>query len=249
MLKLLIVDDEKETRDLLKNMISQSFTDIEIVGEVESVAGGIKAITEANPDVVLLDIDLTDGSGFEILEKTKHENFMVVFITAHNKYAIKAFRISAIDYLLKPVDINDLIEAIEKCKKQKEVRELNYKLDALFSNLKTEVNQDKKIVLKSSESIHVVPIHEIIRCESDSSYTTFYLKNNKNLIISKTLKEFDNMLTEFGFFRPHQSHLININYIDSYEKPQGGMLVMSDKSHVPVATRKREALFSLFKSL
>ncbi len=249
MLKVLIVEDEESTRNLLKSMISQSFSDIKIVGEVESVADGIIAINKENPDVVLLDIDLTDGSGFEILESTKLKNYMVVFITAHNEYAIKAFRISAIDYLLKPVDINDLIEAIEKCKKQKEAGELNLKLDALFSNLKSEQNQDKKIVLKSSDSIHVIPIHEIIRCESDSSYTTFYLKNNKKLIISKTLKEFDDLLTEFGFFRPHQSHLVNTNCINSYEKPHGGMLVMSDKSHVPVATRKREALFNLFKSL
>ena len=249
MLKILIVEDEKDTRDLLKSMISQSFSDIEIVGEVESVADGIKAIDETNPDVVLLDIDLTDGTGFEILEQTKHKNFMVVFITAHNEYAVKAFRISAIDYLLKPIDINDLIDALEKCKQQKEAGELNFKLEALFSNLKSEANQDKKIVLKSSDSIHVIPIHEIIRCESDSSYTTFHLKNDKKLIISKTLKEFDDLLTEYGFFRPHQSHLVNINCINSYEKPHGGLLVMNDKSHVPVATRKREALFSLFKSL
>jgi two-component system LytT family response regulator len=249
MLKIIIVEDEKSTRELLSNMISQSFSDVEIVGEVESVADGIKTINEKNPDVILLDIDLTDGSGFEILESTKHKNYMVVFITAHNEFAVKAFRISAIDYLLKPIDINDLTEALDKCKKQKEIGELNSKLDVLFSNLKTEVNQDKKIVLKSSDSIHVIPIHEIIRCQSDSSYTTFYLKNGKKLIISKTLKEFDDLLTEFGFFRPHQSHLINTNYIDSYEKPNGGMLVMSDNSHVPVATRKREALLSLFKSL
>ncbi len=249
MLKVLIVEDEKDTRDLLKSMISQSFSDIEIIGEVESVADGIKAINETNPDVILLDIDLTDGTGFEIIEQTKHKNFMVVFITAHNEYAVKAFRISAIDYLLKPIDINDLIDAIEKCKEQKKIGELNYKLEALFSNLKSEVNQDKKIVLKSSDSIHVVPIHEIIRCESDNSYTTFYLKNGKKLIISKTIKEFDDLLSEFGFFRPHQSHLVNINYIECYKKPHGGLLVMNDKSHVPVATRKREALFSLFKSL
>jgi len=249
MLKILIVEDEASTRDLLKNMISQSFSDIKIIGEAESVVDGIKAINEGNPDVVLLDIDLTDGNGFDILENTKQKNFMVVFITAHNEYAVKAFRISAIDYLLKPIDINELSDALEKCRKQNEAGELNTKLDILFSNLKSEANQEKKIVLKSSDSIHVIPIHEIIRCESDSSYTTFYLKNDKKLIISKTLKEFDDLLTEFGFFRPHQSHLVNINCIDSYEKPHGGLLVMNDKSHVPVATRKREALFSLFKSL
>ena len=174
---------------------------------------------------------------------------MVVFITAHNQYAVKAFRISAIDYLLKPIDINDLSEAIEKCRREKEIGKLNIKLDTLISNLKMEANQDKKIVLKSADSIHVIPIHEIIRCESDSSYTTFYLKNSKKIVISKTLKEFDDLLKEFGFFRPHQSHLVNTNCIDSYEKPHGGILVMTDKSHVPVATRKREALFSLLRNL
>jgi two-component system LytT family response regulator len=249
MLSVLIIEDEVVTRDLLKNMISQTFTDIVIVGESDSVIDGIKLINEQNPDVVLLDINLSDGNGFEILENTLGKNYMVVFITAHNDYAIKAFRISAVDYLLKPVDVNELSEALEKCKKQKEIGELNVKLDTLFSNLKSEVNQDKKIVLKSSDSINVIPINEIIRCESDNSYTTFYLSNNRKLLISKTLKEFDDLLTEYGFFRPHQSHLVNINWINSYEKPLGGLLVMNDKSRVPVATRKREALFNLFNNL
>ncbi|MCF6268379.1 MAG: LytTR family DNA-binding domain-containing protein [Melioribacteraceae bacterium] len=249
MLKIVIVEDDTATRDLLKNMISQSLSDIEIIGETDSVTGGIKSIQENNPDVVLLDINLSDGNGFEILEKTQSNDYMVIFITAYNNYAIKAFRISAIDYLLKPVDINDLIDALKKCKKQKEIGELNIKLDALFSNLKSEVNQDKKIVLKSSDTIHVVPIHEIIRCESVSNYTTFYLKNNRKLLISKTLKEFDDLLREYDFFRSHQSHLVNMNYVESYEKPHGGLLVMSDKSRVPVAFRKREALLNLFNHL
>jgi two-component system LytT family response regulator len=249
MLNILIIEDEIVTRNLLKDMITQSFSDIKIIGETDSVIDGIKLINEHNPDVLLLDINLSDGNGFEVLENTLGKNYMVVFITAHNDYAIKAFRISAIDYLLKPIDVNELTEALEKCKKQKEIGELNVKLDALFSNLKSEVNQDKKIVLKSSESIHVIPIHEIIRCESDNSYTTFYLKENKKILVSKTLKEFDELLTEYGFFRPHQSHLVNINCINSYEKPLGGLLVMNDKSRVPVATRKRDALFNLFNNL
>ena len=249
MLKIIIIEDEKSSRDLLVEMVKQSFPEIKIAAQVDSVADGISEIIKHRPDVILLDINLKDGNGFEILEKTQGLDYMVIFITAHNEYAVKAFKISAIDYLLKPIDITELIDAIEKCRKQKEVGELSIKLKTLFSNLNSELNQDKKIVLKSVESIHVVPICDIIRCEADKSYTTFYLKENKKLLVSRTLKEYENLLTEYGFFRPHQSHLVNIDFIDSFEKPHGGLLVMNDNSRVPVATRKREALFNLFNNL
>lgn len=249
MLKILIIEDEKATRELLKELLKTSFSDIEIVGEAESVVGGVNEIKSKIPDIVLLDIDLSDGNGFEIIDKTKEMDYMVIFTTAHNEYAVKAFRISAIDYLLKPINSNDLNCAINKCKDIQEKKQLDIKLKTFFSNMKTDSNREKKIVIKSSNSINVIHIRDIIRCEADKSYTIFHLKDNKQLVASKTLKEFDTMLTEFSFFRPHQSHLININYIDSFEKPDGGLLLMSDKSHVPVASRKREALNRLFENM
>jgi len=249
MLKILIVEDEKMTSEMIAQMVSSSFPDALIVGQVDSVANGVSEIIKHKPDIVLLDINLKDGNGFEILERTQDIDYMVVFITAYTEYAVKAFKISAIDYLLKPIDLLELVKAIEKCQLHKEVNQLNIKLKTLFSNLKTESNHNKKIVLKSTKSINVVPINEIIRCESDKSYTTFYLKENRKILVSTTLKEFENLLTEYGFFRPHQSHLVNINYIDSFEKPHGGLLIMNDKSRVPVATRKRESLFKLFNNL
>ncbi|MBU0473842.1 MAG: LytTR family DNA-binding domain-containing protein [Bacteroidetes bacterium] len=249
MLKILIVEDEKMTSEMIAQMVSSSFPDALIVGQVDSVANGISEIIKHKPDIILLDINLKDGNGFEILERTQDIDYMVVFITAYSEYAVKAFKISAIDYLLKPIDLLELVNAIEKCIMHKEVNQLNIKLKTLFSNLKTESNHNKKIVLKSTESINVVPINEIIRCESDKSYTTFYLKENRKILVSTTLKEFENLLTEYGFFRPHQSHLVNTNYIDSFEKPHGGLLIMNDKSRVPVSTRKREALFNLFNNL
>ena len=190
---------------------------------------------------------MPDGTGFDLLRKFDSLNFKFVFITAYKEHAIKAFKFSALDYLLKPIDPDDLIETIDRVSKTINETGSNMKLEALLENISSQSNEPKKIVLRTSESIHIVKVTDIIRCESSSNYTYFFLKDGKKLLVSRTLKEYHEMLDSKSFFRPHQSHLININYIDRFEKADGGYLIMKDGSNVPVSFRKKDQLLKLFE--
>jgi two-component system LytT family response regulator len=249
MLKILIVDDEQPIRNMISSILLMSDFNLEIVGQADSVSSGIKQIKELKPNLVLLDIKLPDGTGFDILNQVPQLNFSVIFITAFEEYAIKAFKCSALDYILKPINIDELYAAIEKSKEQIANKNINQKLNIFLENLNSSSIEDKKIVLKTQESIHIVKVTHIIRCESYHNYTEFFLRNNKKLLVSKTLKEYDKILSNFGFFRVHQSHLININNINSFEKTDGGYLVLTDGSQVPVSKRKREELMQLFETM
>lgn len=164
-------------------------------------------------------------------------------------YAIQAFKFSALDYLLKPIDPNDLIAAVEKLNESIHKEDENLKLKAFMANIQGVTPELKKIVLKTAESIHLVNVKDIIRCESSSNYTLFFFSDNTKLLVSKTLKEFDEMLSPYGFFRAHQSHLINLNFLDRYDKAEGGTLILKDKSSIPLAVRKREQLMKIFENL
>lgn len=247
-LQTIIIDDEAPVRELISNII-ENFCDIaEVIATAESVTAGIQAIKTYSPDLVILDVKLLDGTAFDILDKFNEIKFAIIFITAYENFAVKAFKFSAIDYILKPIHIDELINAIKKASEQLEYKSLSLKLQNFFDNQNSK-SEDKKVVLKTLESIYIVKIADIIRCEADHNYTTFYFANNKKLIVSKTLKEYDEMLTGMGFFRTHQSHLININFLSSFEKSEGGYLVMSDGSKVPVSKRKREELLELFNQM
>jgi two-component system LytT family response regulator len=186
-----------------------------------------------------------DGTGFDLLKKFEKISFRVIFITAHEEHAIKAFKFSALDYILKPITAGELLNAVEKFKDLRIKEDTGLKLSAFLSNL----DKIKKIVLKTAESIHIVNVKNIIRCESDVNYTTFYMENGEKLLVSKTLKEYADLLESSGFYRPHQSHLINLEHILRYDKSEGGHLVMADESIVPVSSRKKEELFRIFDQL
>jgi two-component system LytT family response regulator len=245
MYKTIIVDDEQPVREMLKTVLTTYCDKVSIVGSAVSVSSAFELFKSKTPDLILLDINLPDGTGFDLLEKIGNETPSVIFITAYNDYAIKAFRFSAIDYILKPINIDNLIHAIDKASESIENKNLSLKLQSFFENMNSKP-EDKKIVLKTQESIHIVKVKDIIRCEADHNYTTFYAVNGKKIVVSKTLKEFDDMLIEYGFFRTHQSHLININHVNSFQKNDGGYLIMVDNSNVPVSKRKREELLKLF---
>lgn len=244
-ISVVIIDDEPRARETISNILKLSTRDIHILGEEGSVASAYKIISEASPDLVLLDINLPDGSGFDLLKKFDTINFRVIFITAHEEYAINAFKFSAIDYILKPITAAGLITAVEKAADSIEKDQMSLKLNTLISNL----DRLKKIVLKTSESIHIINVETIIRCEADVNYTHFYLDSGKHLIVSKPLKEYAEILEKAGFFRTHQSHLVNLEHMLRYEKTDGGYLVMDDESNVPVSSRKKDALFSIFEQL
>lgn len=249
MISCLIIDDEANARNAVKNMLAFYCKDVKVVAEAEDVKSGLDAISLHNPNLVFLDMKMPDGTGFDLLNELKSIPFKIIFITAHDQFAIQAFKFSAIDYLLKPINPEEFVEAINKAKELTEKEEYKIKLDTFLSYLKPNSNDNKKIVLKTAESIHLVNIEDIIRCESDRCYTEFFLENGKKILVSKVLKEFDDMLSPHGFIRPHQSHLINLNYIESYQKEDGGYILMKDRAAIPVSVRKKESVLKLFENL
>jgi two-component system, LytTR family, response regulator len=245
MISIVIIDDEPKARETIIKILMHAGLDHEITGEAGSVAAGYDLINRKKPDLVLLDINLPDGSGFELLNSFDSISFHVIFITAHLEYAIKAFKFSALDYILKPFKSSDLVEAVEKARNKIITEKSEVKFRTLLSNF----DKLRKIVLRTAESLHVINIKDIIRLEADVNYTMFFLVGSKKHMVSKTLKEFEEMLEDSGFFRTHQSHLVNIDHIQRYDKADGGHLVMDDQSIVPISSRKKEALFRIFEDI
>lgn len=241
MIKAVIVDDELSARNNLIFFLNNYCTQVQIIGTAESVPKAIELIHSTQPDLVFLDIEIGEGSGFDVLEAIKNTTIEVIFTTAFNHYAIKAFKFSAIDYLLKPIDIEELKEAVQRAEERVNENKLNTRLEFLLNNLK--YNQDKKlrrIGLPIQGGIQFFALDEIIRLQSQSNYTTFYLNHNRKFLISKTLKEYDEMLCDHGFIRVHQSHLVNIDHIVQYQKTDGGYLILSDGSSVPLSKNYRD---------
>lgn len=236
----LIVDDEIKSRNTLNNFLVKYCPELKVLGQADGVQTGLEQIEALQPDLIFLDIEMGDGTGFDLLEKLQNKSLKVIFVTAYNEYAIQAFRFSAVDYLLKPINPEELIAAVRKLNNDTaEQKPEQYK--TLLSNHK----KIRKIALPTQEGIEFIPIEKIIRCEADNNYTRFHLLNSKSLLVSKTLKEFQELLESQGFFRVHQSHLVHLNYVQKYMKGSGGVLVMEDGSHVDVARRKKEALLEV----
>lgn len=247
MRKALIIDDENRTRELIAKMIDSFGFDLETFPIGENVQSGIAAIESLRPDIVFLDIQMPDGTGFDLLKSVQNKDFEVVFITAHEEFAIKAIKFSALDYLLKPIDPTELREATEKAMKAIEDKRDEQQFEALQNNIQP--SQKKRLVLKTQESVHVVELEEIIRCEADRNYTSFFLTGGKKILVSKTLKDYEILLSSFHFLRVQQSHLINLNFVDRYDKGNGGSVVMKDGSQVPLSPAKRDIFFKILETL
>ncbi len=245
MITAVVIDDEARARETIINILGLKPSGITITGEAGDIESGYRLIESKQPDLVFLDINLPDGTGFDLIKKIGNIRFKLVFITAHEEFAVRAFKFSALDYILKPVTASDLLQAVEKATHLIQKEETEMKFSAFLSNL----DKIKKIVLKTSESIHIVNIKDIVRCEADVNYTTFYLLGNAKLLVSKPLKDYAELLGQSGFFRTHQSHLVNLDHISRYDKEDGGHLVMDDESIVPVSSRKKEMLFGVFENM
>jgi two-component system LytT family response regulator len=239
MIKALIIDDEARIRQGLSIMLRKHCPDVLISGEADGVLSGYNQIIQLQPDLVFLDIEMEDGTGFELLEKFEEIRFHIIFITAYQEYAVKAFKFSAVDYLLKPVEPDELEFAVNKLRNimmaGHEMRISNF-----LRNNKETRKEEKKIVLRTSDKYYFVKISEILYCESEGNYTMFILVNETRILVSRSLKEFEEILTEYGFFRPHKSFLINLGFITGYEKLEGGTIILNDKIRVPVSYRKKE---------
>ncbi|MDY0076079.1 MAG: LytTR family DNA-binding domain-containing protein [Bacteroidales bacterium] len=248
MIRCVIIEDETKSRETLRGLLNRFCQDVLVCAEAGGVQSGREAIEEHRPDLVFLDIEMPDGSGFRLLEKLKEINFEIVFTTAFEQFAIKAIRYAALDYLLKPIVPEELIAAVEKVRKLKEKRINQKQLEVLMSNINSEAFESKKIVLSTSEKIHVVEMDNIIRCESDNYYTHFYFKDGGHLLISKTLKDVESLLEEGNFIRPHKSHLVNTRYIQNFNREQVA-ITLSDGSVIPVSRRKKEKILEFINQL
>ena len=247
MISAIIIENEKNSLASLKDDLKNYCPQIKVIGESGKVSEGLALINTLQPDLVFLDIELDDGTGFDLLEKIQSTNktpFQVIFTTSHNEFAVKAFRFSAIDYLMKPVDADELVEAVKKAEENINSKTFNERLNLMFDNLKLK-EKPQKIALASSDSLLVYKIENIVRCESQRNYTLFHFANEKPLLVSKTMKEYEELLSSCGFERVHNSHLINMSYVKKYVKSEGGYIEMQDGSNVPVAQTKKEQIVKL----
>lgn len=248
MIRTLIIDDEIPVRKTLSGLLNKTCPQVKIVGEADSVKAGLRTIREKSPDLILLDIKMEDGTGFDLLNQIDNIYFKIIFITAYEEYAIQAFEFSAVDYILKPVNPQKLANAVKRAEQLKQ-KAFNTQISALKENLENPGLQNKKIILKNMESIYLLQVDDIVHCESDGSYTVVKTVDDQKIIVSKVLKDYDNLLSESGFLRIHRSHLINLKHIKRFDKHDGGILVMSNGSQIPVSSSGRERLLELFEVL
>lgn len=240
MFTAIIIDDETSSRNSLRQKLTNHCTEIEIIGECENGEAGIKMLTNKKPDIVFLDVEMPRMNGFTMLQQLPQKNFEVIFITAYDHYAIKAIKFSALDYLVKPVAIEDLKTAIEKAAQKRKQSQGNERLELLLENLMTYNKELHRIAIPSMEGLQFVETGHIIYLEANSNYTCFYLINNTKITVAKTLKDFEELLPTSIFMRIHHSYIINKNLIKKYIKGEGGQVVMCNDTVLDVARRKKE---------
>jgi len=245
-LTAILIDDMPIALEMLTHDISRNHKEIEIIGTAKSVVEAAKLLRTHKADILFLDIMLGDGTGFDVLEIFPDLKSKIIFVTASDAYAIKAFKFAAIDYILKPYSDEDLANAIEKA--QHQIQPDKEQINVLQEAVTSPNNQPNKISLHTLDKIIVVNIEDIIHCKSDNNYTTFYFKSSTRLLVSKTLKYYADMLKEVGFLRVHQSHLINIKYIKEFIKSDGGYLVLTNNATVPVSVRKRAEVLQVLNN-
>jgi len=241
MIKTLIIEDEQKSREMLAGIIEKNCPELSVVGLARNVKEGVEMVESLRPDLVFLDISMPDGSGFDLLEKVPGHKFELIFATASDQHAIRAIKYSACDYLLKPIDIEELKLAVEKVVKKKSAIPNMENLQFLIQHLKRADENFQKITLPTGNAYEIVNIKDIVRCEADGSYTTFYLSDKRKLMISAGLKHYEELLPEGEFIRVHHHHLINMNHVVRFLKEDGGYAIMSEGSKIEISRRKKEA--------
>ena len=247
MLKALIVEDEHLSREVLKNLLGTYCKDISLLGEATNVETAVDLLQTTEPDLVFMDIELGDGTAFDILRQLGKPNFQLVFTTAYDHYAVQAIKFNALDYLLKPIDLDELKAAVERARKSNANQ--HKRLEHLMSNISSTRNENPVISLSTSDSYEYIPVREIVRCEAQGAYTKFYIRNKTSLLVSKTLKEYEPLLQPYDFFRTHQSHLINLHDVERFLKGDGGYVVLKDGMKIGVARTRRDEFLTAMRSL
>jgi len=239
-IKAIIIDDEANNIENLQIVIQKYITGVEVLATAQSADAALPLIELHQPDLLLLDIQMPEKSGFDLLRALKQVSFEVIFITAYDKYGIQAIKFSALDYLLKPININEFKLAIEKAKEKIHNKKQNLNIDNLLQYIKAGNKEAPKIALPTTREILYIKVTDIVRCEATNNYTTFHLQNQEQVLVCKTLKEFAELLKPHNFIRTHQSHLVNINSVKSYLKEDGGTLLLDNHQKIPVSRQSRE---------
>jgi len=243
MYQTIIIDDNKLARRGLRRILEDNFEEIEVVGEADSVASGISLIQEIDPDLVFLDIEMPDGTGFRLLEQLPKINFKVVFTTSYSDYAITAFKYSAFDYIVKPVLLENVRSTIDRIKEIPILKE-KQRVEVLRKNLTNQNDEETTIALPEINGFSIIKVKDIVRCEGERNYSRIFFIDGHSVLISRTLLEFDNMLVSHGFFRIHRSHLISLRNVNRYLKSDGGVVEMIDKSQLPVSPKYKDELLN-----
>jgi two-component system LytT family response regulator len=248
-LKAVLVDDEFQSRNLLSKLLADYAPEVQVVGQASTVDEAYQAITDLQPGLIFLDVMLIDATGFDLLKRFDQISFEIIFTTAHDEYALKAFRFNAIDYLLKPIDPDELDMAIRKAMSKWQLNQFASKehLENLYQSVRHPTGLNKKIAIPTSDGFMLQPLDEIIYCQAEGNYTQFYLTGKRKVLSSYTLKQYDAMLSEFHFFRAHKSFLINLDHIAQYKKGEGGTAIMSNGLEIEISRRNKEAFIQLFK--
>ena len=245
MIKALVIDDEEDARQMLHLALKRYCPNVDILALCESASEGLEKIRSLKPDLVFLDIQMPIMSGFDVLEKVPDPDFDVIFVTAYNQYAIKAIRFSALDYLLKPIAIEELVAAVNRIEKESRKNIRHY--HSLLKNMRTSAQKLARLAIPSDNEIIIQAVADIMYCKADGSYTQLYLINGKKLLVCKNIKEFENMLAENAFFRIHHSYLVNTAYIQKYVRGEGGYVVINDDMHLTVSRRKKDGLLQMLQ--
>lgn len=241
-IKAVIIDDEPNNIENLESIVSRYAEDVHIEATAMDAEAGIAAIKGCQPDLVFLDIQMPEQSGFDLLNAFPEINFEVIFITAYDRYGIQAIKFSALDYLLKPINIDEFKLALTKVRQKMRVKQQNHSLENLLQYLRAGHKEIPKIALPTLKEIMYVKVTEVVRCEATNNYTTFYLQNDEQVLVCKTLKEFADLLKPHHFVRTHQSHLVNLDFVKSYLKEDGGTLLLNNLQKVPISRQNREAV-------
>lgn len=248
-LKAIIIEDEKHSRETLKSMLEEFCKDVKVIAMASSVEEGVKVLSIYSPDVVFLDIELKSGVGFDVLNQIKDPDFEVIFTTAFEQYAIKAIKFSSLDYLLKPIDLDELQEAVKKARTRRDTNVYREQLDTLMQNISKGDIRPEKICLATTLGMEFIAIDDIVTCKADGSYTCFTLRDGSTHMVSKHLKEYENLLAEHQFMRVHNSYVINLRELKKYMKADGGYLIMSNDMQVNISSRRKDELIEAMKRL
>ncbi len=239
-LSTIIVEDEFHSREMLKSFLREYCPEVEVKEEAKNVEEAVQKISTMKPELVFMDIELQSGTGFDVLKSLENLDFHLIFTTAFEHYAIKAIKFSSLDYLLKPIDVEELQNAVKKAVDASSDNSQQDLLQNLMSNLSGPTNANKKISLATAEGVEFVPIDQIFYCEANGSYTNFHLTDNRKLVVSKNLKEYENMLADAKFMRVHNSFLINLQEVKRFVKSEGGYIVMNNDAQISISNSKRE---------